>query len=75
MLRAPFGEQWSVIQVGVRVGQRVKLKLGMKAARREEFGVGVGGPGTLVPCWSVRGILLEQVTVASQLPACPTKQL
>lgn len=73
MLKAPFGGQWSLIQIVVRVGQRVKLKLGMKAAKREEFGV--GGPGTLVPCWSVRAILLEQVTVASQLPACPTKQL
>lgn len=52
VLRAPFGEQWSLIQVGVRVGQRVKLKLGMKAARREELGGGGGSwhPGALLEC-------------------------
>lgn len=34
--RAPFGEQKSLVQVVVRVGQGVGPKFGLKAARREE---------------------------------------
>lgn len=36
MLRAPFGEKGSLIQVVVRVGQGVELKLGPKIVRKGE---------------------------------------
>lgn len=62
---ASFRKQYSLIQVVVTAGQRRGQKLGMKSARWEKF----GGPRALVPCWNVRGFLLEQVTV---LPAMPS---
>ena len=71
MLRAPFGEKGSLIQVVVRVGQGVS-----EAWSEDSQEGGVLGVSEL---WrsvgSGSGLFLEQVTVASQLPAGHTKQL
>lgn len=62
---------YSQNQLEARVGQGAWLKVGLKVARKV---CGVQEPW-IPACaggWRVDGILLEQVTLAPQLPACHT---
>ena len=71
VLRAPFGDQWSLDPGSGQSGPRSGIEAWYEGSQEG----GVWGPLALWrPAGSGRGFLLEWVTVASQLPACHTKQ-